>query len=151
MIPRDRTIVTVGIIVALAIGAVVADLTLFPSTGLTDGVTPLVTLTGTMTVSSGSGAGTLILTVRNSANYPFVGIEVSSIVPSIVGAVGNVVFVYNGTAVDESSPLPIGTAANGIYGFHSGASVGTNYSVIATVILGDGQTVTADATITVQT
>ena len=151
MIPRDRTIVTIGIITALAIGAVVADLTLFQTTGLTDGVTPFVTLFGTMAVSSGSGAGVLSLMVRNAANSPFVGIEVSSISPSLAGVVDNLVFIYNGTTISESSPLPIGASANGVYDVGSGASVGSIYSVIATVILGDGQTVTADATITVRT
>jgi hypothetical protein len=139
------------IIIVLVTGAVVADLTLFQTTGLTDGVTPFVTLFGTMTVSSGSGAGVLSLEVRNAANYPFVGIEVSSISPSLAGVIDDPVFIYNGTVVSESSPLPIGETANGVYDVGSGANAGSIYSVVATVILGNGQTVTTDATITVQT
>jgi hypothetical protein len=144
--------VTIGIIAALAIGAVVADLTLFPSTGLSVGThQPLLTLFGTMTVSSGSGAGVLSLEVKNAANSPFVSIEVSSISPSLAGVVDNLIFIYNGTVVSESNPLPIGASANGMYDVGSGANAGSVYSVIATVTLGDGQGVTADATITVQT
>jgi hypothetical protein len=147
--------VTIGVIVALAIGVVMTDLaylTLFPSTGLSVGThQPLVTFFGTMTVNSGSGVGVLSLEVRNAANSPFVGIEVSSISPSFAGVVDNLVFIYNGTAVSESSPLPIGASANGTYDFGSGADMGSIYSIIATVTLSDGQTVTSDATINVQT
>src|ERR1700722_8182668 len=152
MILRDRTIVAVGIIIALVIGTVVADLTLFPSTGLTTGThQPLVALFGAMMVSSGSGASVLSLEVRNAANSPLIGIEVSSISPSLAGVVDNLAFIYNGTAVSESSPLPIGASANGVYDVGSGADVGSIYSVIATVVLSGGQMVTTDATITVQT
>jgi hypothetical protein len=139
------------IIIVLVTGAVVADLTLSQTTGLTDGVTPFVTLFGTMTVSSGSDAGVLSLTVRNSADYPFVGIKISSISPSLAGAVDNPVFIYNGAAVSESNPLPIGESANWVYDVGSGANTSSIYSIVATVTLGDGQTVIADATITTQT
>lgn len=131
---------------------VVVGLTFFPPTDLVNVAPggPLASLKGTITANSESGAGVLNLTVSNGANYPFTRIDVSSTNPSMAGAAHNIIFSYNGMAVSQSNPLAIGDSAIGMHDFGSGLSSGASYFIVVTITLSNGQLISANTTITVQ-
>jgi hypothetical protein len=140
---RTLWVLTAAAIVALIV--IVASVALYPRVaggGVNPGEPggPLFTARGSITVTSASGGGTLNVTVFNASNFPVSAIVVSKIVPSIPGIAGNVTFTYKGGPLDASNPEYIGGAvAEGVCYFHSGASIGTNYTATLQVWRSDGE------------
>src|SRR5271169_6788870 len=83
--PKKRSAVSpvIATLLLIAIAVAAAIIVYAFVTGLIGGLTTtggssLVQVTGTLTVPSGAGAGTLVVNVKNSANNPIIGVTVSS-------------------------------------------------------------------------
>jgi hypothetical protein len=77
------------------------------------GPNPII-LTGTLTVPSGSGIGTLVVNVKNVANVSITAVSVDIVNGALEAPNGTVVFFYHDAALSISNPLPPGgyTAGN---------------------------------------
>jgi archaeal type IV pilus assembly protein PilA len=101
----------------------------------------LVTLTGSISVPNGTGAGVAVLTLRNSANSPVTSVIVTGITPS-TGSMASIasssvypgiVVSYNGGAVTPTNAIPIGSTASGAYSFGTGGTAGSGYTLTVTI------------------
>jgi hypothetical protein len=102
----------------------------------------LVTLTGALHVPSGSGGGTLVVTIYNGLNVSIVSIVVDY--ELLVAPHGQMQFNYSGFAVSNSNPLPPGKSANGESAVVSGTEglyFSYGYSFAFTITLQNGQVV----------
>src|ERR1700733_8581863 len=117
--PVIATLLLIAIAVAAAI-IVYAFVTGLMGGLATGASSNLVTLTGSVSVPNGTGAGVAVLTIRNSGNAPVTSAVITSFTPT-TGSMAiitcpseanpGLVLNYNSLAVSAANPLPIGSTA----------------------------------------
>jgi archaeal type IV pilus assembly protein PilA len=143
--PVIATLLLIAIAVAAAI-IVYAFVTGLIGGLATGASSNLVTLTGSVSVPNGTGAGVAVLTVRNSANAPVTSVVVTGITPSTLSMASiasstvypGIVLNYNALPVSTANVLPIGSTASGAYSFGTGGVSGTGYTLTVTITFSTG-------------
>ncbi|MDA4113601.1 MAG: hypothetical protein OK474_06120 [Thaumarchaeota archaeon] len=143
--PVIATLLLIAIAVAAAIivYAFVTGLIGGLSTGASSN---LVTLTGSISVPNGTGAGVAVLTIRNSANAPVTSVVVTGITPSSLSMASiassavypGIVVNYAGNPVTAGNVLPIGSTASGAYSFGTGGTSGVGYTLTVQLTFSTG-------------
>lgn len=142
--PVIATLLLIAIAVAAAI-IVYAFVTGLIGGLTTTGGSSLVQVTGTLTVPSGSGAATLVLNVKNSANNPVntITIAVDASDGALTGTTGASTVTDGGTGAQiYSGSLPIGQSASAVLSFPGGADgnviAGNTYTFTVTIAFSGG-------------
>ena len=155
--PVIATLLLIAIAVAAAI-IVYAFVTGLIGGLTTTGGSSLVQVSGTLTVPSGSGAATLVVNVKNSANNPITIVTVSSDTANAGSGLNGVssagAYAADGTAftIFGGSSLPIGQSTSGV-ATSSGASTviaGDTYTFTVVVTFSAGSTQTQTLSVTAQ-
>jgi hypothetical protein len=111
---------------------------------LTAGGTDYVALSGALTIPSGNGSGTLVVSVEDTGNDPIVGISI--MVPSgsdpttdLCSATCPMQVIYNSSPVSPSNPIPGNNNASGVLTTNEGQT-GYTYTIYFVVSFADGTT-----------
>jgi len=154
--PVIATLLLIAIAVAAAI-IVYAFVTGLIGGLTTTGGSSLVQVSGTLTVPSGSGAATLVVNVKNSANNPITIVTVSSDTANLANGIHAVTSAGNtspnGTPFTiYSNTLPIGQSTSGVatIGAPSNVIAGDTYTFTIVITFSAGSTQTQTLSVTAQ-
>jgi archaeal type IV pilus assembly protein PilA len=145
---RSAVSPVIATLLLIAIAVAAAIIVYAFVTGLIGGLSgssgsSLVTLTGTISVPSGTGAGVFVLTAKNGANTPINSIIVTlPTTPPLSSGTAQVVtpvLAYGASAgtISASNPLPIGATASGAALITNGVA-GQGYTVVITITFANG-------------
>jgi hypothetical protein len=141
----------------LIIGTLLVPATLFFAPSYTGclgcNLSPPLLVTGSITVPSNSGNGTLTVQIRNAENkeaITAIALMVSGLsnTPAILNA-SALEMMYQGTLVSPGNPLPVGQMAVGSVNVEN-MKVGTNYAIQVSASLQNGFSSSVTITITTQ-
>ena len=172
---KKRTAVSpvIATLLLIAIAVAAAIIVYAFVTGLIGGLSTgagssLVTITGGISVPTGSGAGTLVLSIKNGASNPIVGVALTSLTSGGLNYVPTpaVGFTFNGAAVTALNTLPVGSTAAAAISYNPGTAgsspcgtagtcaggftSGTTYTALFTITFANGSTQTHTDDITAQ-
>jgi len=124
--------------------------------GLSSGAgSTLITVSGGISVPSGTTTGTIVVTVKNGANNPITTITINpanSAPATLCAAACPVTLNYAGAAVAAGNPLPIGQTASGFVALNNAnLFAGKTYTMTVTVTFSNGQQSTQNWDVTAQT
>jgi len=118
----------------------------------------LVTISGGISVPSGTTVGTLVVTVKNGANNPISTITINpgiaaDIAPAVLCAAScPVTLNYAGAQVLAGNPLPIGATASGSLALNNANLVaGKTYTLMVLLTFANGQQSSQNWDVTAQT
>ena len=119
------------------------------------GGSPLVPVSGAITVPAGSGPAVIVMTVLNLGNSPVTGFTVTSVSPNVGGIVNNFTMTYGGkplshNATSSGNSLPVGYAGSGILVTNSANPMlaNTTYTFTVTLYFQNGSTQTQTVNLT---
>jgi hypothetical protein len=113
-----------------------------PGTGL---ATPLVIVSGDITVPSSNGPAVIAISALNVGNNPITGFTISSVSPNVGGIVNNFTLMYAGkplshSALSSGTSLPADSTGTGVLDTSSANPMvfGTTYTLTVTIYFQNG-------------
>jgi len=150
---RKRILAVAGVAVAAILVVVVVSMVVYPqneSPSSRPCLGPgncLFPVTGEIAINSDQGAGMIILTVVNHANFPFINISLVDATPILPGLTGFTPFTFDGRVINALHVLGIGNNSTGYYSFAYGGTGATSYTLTLAAVMSNGQTITEKASI----
>ena len=165
---KKRTAVSpvIATLLLIAIAVAAAIIVYAFVTGLIGGLSTgagssLVTITGGLSVPTGSGSGTLVMSLKNGASNPVTGITLTSLTNGAnnfyqVAHDGAFTFSTGAGPVAVATPLAVGSTASAALSYSpfvdtpNGFTSGSVYTALVTVTFANGSTQTYTYSITAQ-